>query len=400
MEINLQTTNVFDRTIASNTRYIVNRGGGASSKTVSVLQALIVKFLTEKNKRIVIIRKTLPALRDSTHTLFLELLDSMGVKSKIHEEKQFLNYFYKSNEIRFRSLDNPDKIKSGEFNYAFLEEATELSYKDFEMIDMYMRKPSTDGKRNQMYVNLNPVSMHHWIKTKLVDVEGDLTEIISTYKDNPFLSDDHRKKLEGLINKDPNLYRVYTLGEWGVDSDLVFTNWKLVDEIPLDKVNHVCSGADFGFNDPMTLVRVYQHKKETDNIYLEEVIYKSGLITSEFITLMNSILPDKERHTPIYGDNAEPDKIKEIRRAGYNIKPCKKGKNSIVDGINCMKKYKIHVPRYCANMVKEFQVYSWEKDKDGDPLDKPVDFMNHILDGVRYAIFTGLNKKKYNLKWL
>jgi len=274
MEINLTTTRVFDETMASNARYVVNRGGGGSSKTWSVLQALVVKFLTEEDKRILIIRKTLPALRDSTYSHFLKILDSLGVKSKVKEEKQFLNYFYKNNEIRFRSLDNPDKVKSSEFNYAFLEEATELSYNDFEMLDMYMRKPSVDGKRNQMFLNFNPISIYHWLKEKVVDEYSDLTEIVSTYKDNPFLPEDTKKKLESYINTDTTRYMVYAKGEWGVDSNLIFKNWKMIDLLPLDEIEVVCGGMDFGFNDPTTLIKIYQHKKNKSSLYLEEMLYQ------------------------------------------------------------------------------------------------------------------------------
>lgn len=400
MEINLQTTRVFHETIASNARYVVNRGGGGSSKTVSVLQVLATKFLTEEDKRIVIIRKTLPALRDSTHTLFLEMIENMGISRKIHEEKQYLNYRYKNNEIRFRSLDSADKIKSSEYNYVFLEEATELKYSDYEMLDMYMRKPSKDGKRNQMYLNFNPVSIYHWLKEKLVDRESDLQEIVSTYKDNPFLSDDHRRKLEGLINRDPNLYRVYTLGEWGIDSNLIFTNWQVINNIPFEDVIDIGYGSDFGFNHPSVLMKLYQHKKEKLKLYLDELLYKKNMITSELISRFDVIIDEKSKYQPIYCDSAEPDRIAEIRKAGYNAKKAKKGKNSVKDGIDFMKKFDILIPEHCVNTIKEYQSYCWEVDRDGDPTEKPVDFNNHCIDSSRYVIYTALNKPKLRLRWV
>lgn len=399
MIVDLKTTRVFDETIKANTRYVVNRGGGGSGKTQAVLQVIVTKFLTERNKRFIIIRKTLPALRDSTHKFFLELLDEIGIRGKVREEKQFLNYFYKDNEIRFRSLDNPDKIKSSEYSYAFLEEATELKYVDFEMVDMYLRKPSTDGKRNQIYLNFNPVNIFHWLKEKLIDKEKDLTEIVSNYKDNPFLSDDHRRKLENLINQNPNLYRVYTLGEWGVETNIIYENWATVDKVPTSGVVPVCFGVDFGFNDPIAMVKIYQDTQIPTNLYLDEAFYKNKLTTGDFINKINVSLSETDRLLPFYADSAEPDRIKEIRKAGYNIKPAKKGKGSIKDGIDFVKKFKLHVTQNSVNLIKELQSYSWLVDKDGDPIDVPIDDFNHLLDAGRYGICSGLNKQSYTLKW-
>lgn len=400
MDVRLQTTDIFNRTMAAKTRYVVNRGGGGSGKTIAVLQALIVKFLTEENKRILIIRKTLPSLRDSTHTHFLELLDSMGVRSKIKEEKQFLNYYYKNNEIRFRSLDDSSKIKSGEFSYAYLEEATEMLYKDFEMVDMYMRKPSTDGNKNQLFLSFNPISAYHWLKEKVVDKEEDLTEIVSTYKDNPFLPEDTVNKLESLINKDPNLHMVYALGEWGVDSHLIFRNWRQIDLLPLDDIDLICGGMDFGFNVPSAMLKIYQHKKNKMSLYLEECLYKEGLTTKDLKGKLESILGDRDRFLPVYADNAEPDTIKELKQAGFNVKPSKKGKNSVKDSIDFVKRYNLFVLKSSINLIKELQSYSWQVDKDGDPIDKPVDYKDHLAAALRYGVYTGLNKKTYNLKWL
>lgn len=401
-KIHLEGTPVFYKNLNSPAKIIVNRGGAGSGKSYSTLQLLVYKLLTEEKKSIIVLRKTLPALRHSTYEAFLGLLDDMKVYGLLEESKQYLTYRYGNSVIRFGSVDNAEKIKSTEFNYIFLEEATDFSYQDYQMIKLRLRAPSIDGKKNQMFLCFNPVNETHWIKTKLLASETDCEEIVSTYKDNPFIPEDYREMLEELINQDRNYYRVYALGEWGRLDGLIYTtNYKIVGEIPNAKESQSFYGLDFGFNDPCALIECIptQNTPELREVGVRELIYETELTTEQLIFAMEKVIPPEKRHRPIYCDSAEPDRIKAIRLAGFNAKPAKKGK-SIIDGIDFVKTCFLFVVRGGDNLVKELNSYSWKEDKDGNTQDVPIDIYNHTLDALRYALITHLKKANFKFRWI
>ena len=337
-KINLKGTPVFYKNLNSTAKIIVNRGGAGSSKSFSTLQLLVYKLLKEEKKSIIILRKTLPALRHSTYEAFLGLIEDMGVKGLLEESKQYLTYRYGNSVLRFGSVDNAEKIKSTEFNYIFLEEATDFSYQDYQMIKLRLRAPSVDGKKNQMFLCFNPVSETHWIKTKLLANEPDCQEIVSTYKENPYIPEDYREMLEELINQDQNYYRVYALGEWGRLDGLIYNgNYKIIGEVPNAKESQSFYGLDFGFNDPCALIECIptQNTPELREIGVKELIYKSELTTEELIGEMEKVIPPEKRHRPIYCFH--PDTLvrtnteSEVRINDLNIGDRLHGNKTILD---------------------------------------------------------------------
>jgi phage terminase large subunit len=92
------------------------------------------------------------------------------------------------------------------------------------------------------------------------------------------------------------------------------------------------------------------------------------------------------RHDVIYADSAEPKSIEELYRMGWNIKPAEKGKDSIVNGIDFMKQYNLHLYKKSLNLIKEFRNYTWAKDKYDKNINKPIDDYNHAIDAARYGM--------------
>jgi len=75
--------------------------------------------------------------------------------------------------IRFKGLDDPEKIKGLEsYQYVFCEEISEFDESDLKQIRKRLR-----GRKGQKIVALfNPISEDHWIKKKIFDTET-LTEV-------------------------------------------------------------------------------------------------------------------------------------------------------------------------------------------------------------------------------
>jgi len=396
--IELKATRVFFENFESDKRININIGGGGSSKSHSIIQLILYKFLTEKNKKILIVRRTMPSIRTTVLIPFYEIMSTFGVRHMIKEDKVGMNLFFGNNIIHFNGLDDPEKVKSGNWNYIWFEEATEISKDDFNTVRLYLRAPSVDGKMNQIFLSFNPIDEFHWIKDYLVDnpeFSKEVKVIHSTFNDNPFLPDDAKKVYQDLINQDINFYRIYALGEWGKLENLIYKNWDIVDTIPTSEGYTTTYGVDFGYNAESAVIRSKIKEKE---VWEEEIIYKKGLTNSQLIDLIKLLIPSSEFNKPWYCDSAQPDRIREFRLAGINAKLATK---NISDGIDLVKRMQIHVLRGSNGLIAEKRAYSWKTDRNGNIKDEPVDFMNHLMDAERYSLFSHLRGDgMHKIRWI
>ena len=92
----------------------------------------------------------------------------------------------------------------------------------------------------------------------------------------------------------------------------------------------------------------------------------------------------------IIADSAEPKSLEEMHRLGWNIKPSKKGPDSVRQGIDIMKRHKLHIVQGSNNLIKEMRNYKWQTDKNGRNINRPVDTFNHAIDAVRYVCLNQL----------
>jgi len=347
-------------------------GGKGGSKSYTIAQFMIHKLLNEQNKLIAIGRKTFPALRMTAYKLITDLLIKDGWYQYVQHNKSDHTIDYGTNRIQFFSLDDPTKIFSFDANYIWLEETIEFTWDDFRAIRLCLRRPP--GKEiNQVFLSFNPIDENHWLKQKLW-ADPDVTWIHSTYKDNPFLPKSYVRQLEGLIEQDEGYYRVYTLGEWGTLENVIYPTWTQIDDMPRE-FEHQGYGLDFGYENPSVCIHV---GVMGDNLYLDELVYQTHLTNAELIDALKTL-----RRLDIHADSAEPQRIEELCRAGLNAYPAMK---DVKLGIDTVKRYKIHLTKRSANLIKEIRSYQRKKDKSGKILEEPVKFNDHCLDASRYGV--------------
>ena len=344
------------------------------------MQMFLIKMLQEKNILITVVRKTLPAIKATAYRDFLDILTKANLYSPDAHNKSDLTYRIGSNEIEFISVDNFNKIKGRKRDYLFINEANELNRDDFTQLALRTTK--------QIYLDYNPShSPEHWIERD-VKTRKDIKVIHSTYKDNPFLEDEVIFEIERLKDVDENLWRIYGLGLIGVAIAKVFTNWQLIDELP-ENYNEVFYGLDFGFNHPNALVEV---RERDDEYYLKELIYTKGQTIDDLIANMDRLKIPKDKY--IYADSAYPAYIKQIRAKGYLCVPADKKPNSVSQGIMLIKGKKIYMTKDSLNLQREYNIYSYKVDSNGNVDDsEPIKAFDDLLDAVRYAIYTRKTKK-------
>jgi len=309
---------------------------------------------------------------------FFEILNNLDLYSETDHNKSDYTYTLNGNLFEFVSLDQPQKKRGARRDFLFCNEANELTWEDF--FQLLVR--TTD----KIWLDYNPSDSFNWIYDKLL-VRDDVTYIQSTYKDNPFLEQTIVDEIERLQGTDDDYWRIYGLGERGLSRATVF-QFNVVDD---PKGQLVSFGLDFGFtNDPTSLVQVY---KDGDDLYIHEMMYHTQLTNSDISEKFAEL--GLTRYDEIWADSAEPKSIEELHRFGWNIKPTAKGSDSIMAGIDILKRHKIYVTKGSDNTIREFQNYKWQEDKNGNLLNKPIDKFNHAIDAVRYATFNRLSKPNY-----
>lgn len=374
MTLKIEYTPLLQKTKDCKAKTIVHVGGSGSSKSYSLEQLMIYKMTNEHNKKFYIARKTMPANKRSAYSLFMELLQEYGLYNERYHNKTDHTYTCNGNVIYFLALDEPTKIKSSDVNYVWLEEATEFTYRDYQTFKLQCRRPNAD-ERNHIYLSLNPIDEHHWIAEKL-QYEDDVEVIHSTYKDNPFLARDAVATIEALSKEDENYYRVMGLGLWGKLENVIYQNYNLVDELPNER-QAMAYGLDFGYAQETALLKICIGAER--EVYLDERIYKTHLTNSDLIELLSH-----EERGDIYADSAEPQRIEEIYRAGYNIYPANK---DVKLGIDLCKRQSLNITKQSINLIKEIQGYRRKTDKNGYVLEEPVKFRDHLMDDMRYGIY-------------
>jgi len=376
----------------------VNMGGGGSGKSHSIMQVMMNKFFSEEKKNFLIVRKTLPSLKLTTWRIFFyKVLEEFGMReTELNSQKTMMNYFHgipsKQNFLHFGGLDDPEKIKSSEWNYIWVEEATEFSLSDFQTLLLYLRNESRDGKPNQIFLSFNPISEFHWLKTELVDKDyyANKKVIRSTYKDNPFLPKESVRDYENLITQNKNLHRIYALGEWGVLEDAVYSNFYDAQSFPKSEdISETIYGLDFGWNVPTALLQIDISNKEENTCWERELIYQTEMKTPEIIKEMEKLIPENMRNCPIYCDSADPEKIDQIAAAGFpGAVPMFKGPKSVKPSIELVQLWRTYICPGSDNLRKEKHNYSWRKNSRGERTDDPVKWMDHLMDAEKGALYT------------
>jgi len=358
-------------------------GGSGSGKSFAIVQRAIFRIITVPGYNLLVARKYGVTNRFSTFALFRQIIGQWNLESLfvVNKSDMTITCTASNNQVLFLGMDSEDKIKSitfrsGVLSAVWLEEANEFADTDLQQINLRLRGQSTVPF--QITVSFNPVSAFHWLKSYFVDNQPESCTLLkTTYKDNKFIDDGYRKQLEALKG---TAYQVYALGEWGVTEGLVFKDFK-VSEVP-DNAKLYGYGMDFGFSsDELAMVALWVRG---DEIYLDEMIYQTGLTNSDIMRKLKSM--NINQHARIVADSAEPKSIEELYRAGFNIHPCKKGPDSIRYGIDLMQSKQIFITPQSRNIQKEFYSYTWKQDKNGRYLPEPVDCLNHAIDASRYVV--------------
>lgn len=397
MNISVPMNPCFRDADRSEKRYIVMKGSAGSGKSVDTAQHYILRLMRNPGRNLVAMRKSDITNRDST---FAELTaaiyrmfgDQADRYWRINKSPLQLTCRHNGNKIIFRGMNDDkqrEKLKSitfqkGKLTDVWLEEATEFTQADVEIIDDRLRGELPPGQFYQIRMTFNPVSSSHWIKKVFFDLpDQNVFTHHSTYRDNRFIDAAYRARMDRRRLVDPEGYKIYGLGEWGESGGLILSNY-VVEEFDTspERFDYMVNSQDFGYNHADCIGEV--GFKDGD-LYLCKELYVFEKDTAEIIELANARGFCKSLR--MWCDSAEPDRIKMWRKAGYRAQSVKKGPGSVKAQIDHLKQLRIHIHPSCVNTIKEIQQWKWQKDeRTGQYLDEPVIFFDDAMAMLRYSI--------------
>ena len=378
-------------------RYRVCKGSRGSKKSRTTALFFIYSMMKYPGANLLVVRKVYRTLKDSCFTDLKWAINILGVQDywSVKESPLEIIYIPTGQKILFRGLDDPLKVTSitvetGNLCWAWIEEAYEINKEqDFNMLDESIRGKIEEPLYKQITLTLNPWNERHWIKKRFFDVKDEnIMAKTTNYMCNEWLDDSDKKLFEDMKKNNPRRYQVAGLGEWGIVEGLVYENWEEkefdVNEISKRKGVKSAFGLDFGYtNDPSAFFcgLIDVANKE---IYVFDEIYKNAMKNRQ---IAEEIIRKGYGKEKIVADSQEPKSIDELYDLGLKgIRKSRKGRDSVNNGVQYIQDYKIIIHPRCVNFITEISNYMWDKDKFDNPINKPVDDFNHLMDAMRYAL--------------
>lgn len=395
MKINIHT-NIFNPVYLPHledfsTRFLVFYGGAGSGKSHFIAQRLVYKALKDKRK-ILVLRKVNRTTKASTFQLLLDTINQFGITNYcVINRTDFSITLPTGSQFLCMGLDDPEKIKSiTGLTDAWLEEATEFSLDDFSQVNLRVRDPKADNQ--EIILSLNPVSKANWCYLHFFAENPELDEfrktvriVHTTFKDNPHLPEAYVQALLMMKATNEVYYKIYALGEFGSLDKLIYNNWQKMDFDPDTIKGQPLCGLDFGYTNDPTAFTYSILVPEEQRIYICKEWGGTGYLND---AIADQIKEMGFAKSVICADSAEQKSIDEIKRLGVpRIKPCVKGKGSVLQGIQKLQQYELVVHPSCENVIEELENYAWKKDRQtNEYINEPAEGYDHYMDSLRYSL--------------
>lgn len=369
-------TTTYEKIEAMNGRINICQGGSSSGKTIAILMILLDLSFEVKNETITVMTDTFPALRRGAMKDWRDIL--RGTQRERYFEERITEHTWKNlctgTRIEFLACDDMGALGARR-EYLFVNEANRINYETFSQLEIRTFK--------KIWIDYNP-SHRFWAMSEIMEKRSDWEFCKTTFRDNEALPDNIvNALLQRKGDGKNNFWRVYGEGEIGSLEGNIYEGWLPVEQIP-DGYVLKRYGVDFGWNDPTAIVAVYENND--NEIVLDEILYQSKLPTPELIQQCKQLQPEL-----FVCDSARPEIINDMVNAGVRAVGVNKAavgkQNSVIYGIDLMKRRKIAYTARSKNLEREYLTYAWRKKKStGETLDEPEDANNHILDACRYAV--------------
>lgn len=400
-------------------------GPAGTGKTVGSLYKIHRLLSTYPGSRALVARKTNTALAGSAMVTYRDNI-KRG-RADIHwfggnKIEPAAWKYANGSEMIVNGLDKPEKVQSAEFDWAYINEATECNLEDIEFVRMRLR-PRTGGPAipyRQLIMDCNPGPPNHWLNQRMIS--GVTKRLFSRHEDNPRYFDlktnDWTEEgyeyvfgiLEGLTGV---RYARYRKGIWAASEGSVYEDtWDaakiVVDSFDIPKEWPRYLAIDFGLKHPF--VCLWAALDPDGRLIIYKQIYMTNRLVEDHAKtirqvsqwgsangdpLPRAIICDHqageratlERHLGLMTMLAQKNVEAGIQLVSSRFKVAADGKPRILIFRDSL----VEVDRDLAArkhptcLQDEPESYVWAKNAAGLK-DEPVKENDHALDALRYLV--------------
>ena len=370
-------------------------GGSSAGKTVAIIPYLYQKAAENPGEVITIISDTLANLKKGAIRDFKNILVSTDVWDHNCWLKSESTYHLNNGSIiEFVGADDETKLRGPRRQRCYINEANRIKYEVFDQVNMRTEK--------EMILDWNP-SGPFWYNQYIMDIL-DHDALVVNFKDNESLSEEQLQIFSDMEAQSKlsefhmNKWRVYGLGEWGTLEGACIKSYEIIHNIPID-FELIGIGLDFGSVDANAAVALY--KDNQGRFLFDEILYKNEE-AYEGKPMLEGIYDDicnyYSNDVHVYADYAAYGAISYLQRLGLRgVRKCRKGPDSIKNGIDLINEKRPFVTKRSTNLLEEFGLYRYKTDKDGNLVEGKYEGPDHLVDACRYVLSSNIKKKQFKI---
>jgi phage terminase large subunit len=372
--------------LQSNARFTAAIAGTGGGKTVAGALWLMREIEKKPLARYLVVTPTFKVLRSATLPAWKQTVESTALEGehKVADSEYIMPCGAK---IFFRSAEDPRSMQGIVASAAWVDEGGLISK---EAWDTVLQR--VGYQRGRVLVTTTPYA-HNFLFKEFYQrwKSGDKTYCCVQFPSvmNPtYPVEEFQRARETLP---AHRFAMLYCGQFMRAEGLVYDNLEscLTEKPATPPTGRLVGGIDFGFNDPFAAVAGV-----LDNDGVLWLIYERYVRGKT----LEEHYPSLPKEVSWFADSSRPDSIKDLRRMGLYVKPCKKGSGSIERGITLVHSrinsgtLKI-IRGATPALLAEAEQYRYPSHDDQSYSDTPVDESNHALDALRYLI-TGLDRKR------
>jgi len=380
--------------IEAGEREVLYSGAYGAGKSRALCLKLVARVSGRPRAVEGLCRKHLVTLRATTLRTLLEpdgdLPPVLPLGSYIHRKTDKTIQLYGGGRIEYFGIDDETKIGSRQFTGVAVDEATELTERDWRQLRGRLRARCA-GLPQQLYAACNPHSPLHHLAVRFGFAGSPPARgcraIVTCTADNWFLPDEYVADLqtfEGLARAR------YVLGQWVGSEGLVYDRWSRAEFVRERAAawRRIAIGVDEGYVNPACLLVVAEDGDRRIHVLGEW--YKRQQLEA-------SVVAEALKLRMRYGavtfviDPSASKLSAALQAAGCSVVPAD---NRVFAGIQAVQqrltvagdgKPMLTVDPLCTNLIREFETYEWKEGARG-MRDEPLKVNDHAMDALRYAV--------------
>lgn len=283
-------------------------------------------------------------------------------------------------EIVLGGMDAPERFMSGEYDWAYLAEGTDIKDEGkWEMVLTRLRNGKVPYQ--QGFVDANPGAPSHWLNVrpdrKRSDGRPVMVRMLSRHADNPSITPEYLDNLSNLTGV--RRQRLFE-GKWVAAEGLIydFSRERHVRETDTSGWHRIICGCDDGNRNPFAFLRGLVGPD--GQLHIEEEHHASGMVPETKVRVA--------RRMAVGAESIEIDPAAGIKLAFKDAGlPLHDGDNEVLAGIarvaDRFASDRITISPACVKLIQELEGYEWE---DNDKKDQPIKEQDHGVDALRYLV--------------